>query len=150
MAIDYEEMKEIFNKRAGNGADYDAKKQEYFNEEYRKTGIYNDYDVRENANRDHGELMKKYKLATFNEGDSFEVGTKEVSKEKFSRIKNIVFAIVGAVAVGSALLIAADLVMHPEYYLTTHPEYIGPPGGFIESFSRMYEELSNLIGGIKR
>lgn len=109
-------------------------------------GALKDYEeVMKGHNVGLADFEKKY-LATLSEDVSFEVHEKEISQEKYNKIQKVVAAIIGVAITGGLITIAIDIVLHPENYLTTNPDFIGPNS----TFSMHYEQLSNLIGGIRK
>lgn len=141
MNEDYEKLQAMINNKKLDDAEFQAKSNEVFNENYQETGIYNGYDVKEAANKDFEEISGKY-LVSF-EGE-VPVKQKEITpKKKSSLFKKTIAALAIAATMTGAGIIIADLANHPENYFTTHPEY--EKAKFSEVLDRTSENFG--IGG---
>ena len=139
--------------------EFEANYRKIFGEKTQGNGPVNDYDYAAAAQRDHEEIMKNHKtglteeeksfLASFGDDVVFEMKEKNISKEKFDKLKKAVMIIGGSVIAGAAIVLAADVMINPDLYFTTG-EYAGPPGSILDSFSRVYEFVVEKIGGLKR
>lgn len=149
MDQEYEKVKNMFDARSGNDTDYDAKREEYFNEEYRETGIYNEYDVVGNANRDFEEMMRNHpnvqKNIYITSCAPTKVKRKEVMSQKKSGLKKLVVGLVVSGMIAGATVVGTDVLNHPENYDSTHPEFEGGVT-FSEMIERTPENIDNIVG----
>ena len=131
----YKDVKKIFDERKSVKNIKNDKR--IINEEKQHRFQYEKKNYSDSINDD------VYVFAT--KGD-FEVKEKEVlkektklSKEKALKIAAVTLGIASVVATGAVLVVNA--VNHPEWFLTTHPDFVGPP-----SFSELIREFINIVG----
>ncbi len=123
MNEDYEKLQAMINNKKLDDAEFQAKSNEVFNENYQETGIYNGYDVKEAANKDFEEISGKY-LVSF--AGEVPVKQKEITpKKKSSLFKKTIAALAIAATMTGAGITIADLANHPEDYVSTHPDFDG-------------------------
>ncbi|MGM9879234.1 MAG: hypothetical protein ACI31R_04345 [Bacilli bacterium] len=125
---DYDEMKKMFDEKKDKDTSFEAKMNEVFNEEYKKTGVYNGYNVRKAASNTFDELAEKNDFKAINFEGDVEVKKKTISKESKNNkaIKSVVAVLVAA-GIGFGTITFVDTIQHPESYFTTHPNFEGTP-----------------------
>ena len=146
MDEDYKKIKDLpnFNNQDLNNPDFQAKLIKIFDEDYKNTGKYNGYPVREKAEEDAKKITAPY-LARF-EGAT-EVKTKEVQKDKLQHLKDKAILALSLAAVAAATIVVVDLAVNPELYVTTDPNYAGPTT-FIEMIKRFPENAKEIVEAI--
>lgn len=130
----YEQTKKMMNQNNDSQTTYSAKEIMNLDEEYQKTGIYNGQDMRSAAQRDYDEMMARRGYEKDDDGNytlvSFEgavkVGKKAISKEsKAKKIKKSIVIVSVALGLANGVIFGADVINHPENYLSTHPDFQG-------------------------
>lgn len=123
---DYDEMKKMFDEKKDKDTSFEAKMNEVFNEEYKKTGVYNGYNVQKAASNTFDELAKKNDFKAINFEGDVEVKKKTISKESKNNkaIKSVVAVLVAA-GIGFGSITFVDFAKHPENYSTTYPDFEG-------------------------
>ena len=130
----YDQTKRMINQNNDNQTTYNAKKIMNLDEEYQRTGIYNGQDMRSAAKRDYDEMMTRRGYEKDDEGNynlvSFEgavkVGKKPISKEsKTKKIKKSIAIVSVALGLANGVIFGADIINHPENYLSTYPNFQG-------------------------